>query len=179
MNLTAVGVNATVEVLKEGSALGQGFFIMEGGTMTVGSSAGAGVIGLAKGGAGTNSQAVFSQSGGIIRAWGGVSIGAASGTFNVSSLSAFTNSGGALYIGNVGGIGITRFALAPATNYFVLSGGTIGALQSWISTLPMTLDTLNGNITFQCADESTTPFNISLSGALAGLADFSKRAAAR
>jgi fibronectin-binding autotransporter adhesin len=168
VNLTAVGVNATVEVLKEGSALGQGFFIMEGGTMTVGSSAGAGVIGLAKGGAGTNSQAVFSQSGGIIRAWGGVSIGAASGTFNVSSLSAFTNSGGALYIGNVGGIGITRFALAPATNYFVLSGGTIGALQSWISTLPMTLDTLNGNITFQCADESTTPFNISLSGALAG-----------
>jgi len=168
VNLTGSGVTATVEVLKESGALGQGLFIMEGGTMTVGSSSAAGVVGLAKGGSGTNSQAVFSQSGGIIRAWGGVSIGAASGTFNVSSLSAFTNSGGFLYIGNVGGIGITRYALAPATNYFVLSGGTVGALQSWLSTMPMTLDTLNGNITFQCADEGSSPFNISLSGALTG-----------
>jgi autotransporter-associated beta strand protein len=168
VNLNAVGVNATVEVLKEGNALGQGFFIMEGGTMTVGSASGAGVIGLAKSGSGTNSQAVFSQSGGTIKAWGGVSIGAATGTFNSSSLSAFTNSGGFLYIGNVGGVGITRYALAPATNSFVLSGGTIGALQSWISAMPMTLDTLNGNITFRCADEGSSPFNISLSGALTG-----------
>jgi len=168
VNLTATTANATVEVLKEGSALGQGFFIMEGGTMTVGSAGGAGVIGLAKGGAGTNSQAVYSQSGGLIRAWGGVSIGAASGNFTSNNFSAFTNSGGFLYVGNVGGIGITRFALAPATNYFVLSGGTLGALQSWSSSLPMTLDTLNGNITFQCADEFTTPYNITLAGALTG-----------
>lgn len=168
VNLTAASVNATIQVLNDGSAGGQGFFSMEGGTMNVGSSGAAGVIGLAKGGAGTNSQAVFSQSGGIIKAWGGVSIGAASGTFNSASLSAFTNSGGFLYVGNVGGVGITRYASAPATNYFVLSGGTIGALQSWISTMPMTLDTLNGNITFQSADEWGSPFNISLSGALTG-----------
>jgi autotransporter-associated beta strand protein len=168
VNLTAAGVNATIQVLNDGSAGGQGFFSMEGGTMNVGSSSAAGVIGLAKGGAGANSQAVFSQSGGIIKAWGGVSIGAASGTFNRASLSAFTNSGGFLYVGNVGGVGITRYASAPATNYFVLSGGTIGALQSWVSTMPMTLDTLNGNITFQSADDGGSPFNISLSGALTG-----------
>ena len=65
-------------------------------------------------------------------------------------------------------IGIKRDTLSPATNYFVLSGGTVGALQSWISTVPMTLDTLNGNITFQCADDVATPYNISLSGALTG-----------
>jgi fibronectin-binding autotransporter adhesin len=168
VNLTAASANATVEVLKDNSALGQGFCFMEGGTMNVGSSSFAGVIGLAKFGAGTNSLAVFSQSGGIIKAWGGVSIGAASGTFNSVSLSAFTNSGGFLYVGNVGGVGITRYAFAPATNYFVLSGGTVGALQNWISTMPMTLDTLNGNITFQCADDAVTPFNIGLSGALTG-----------
>jgi autotransporter-associated beta strand protein len=50
----------------------------------------------------------------------------------------------------------------------VFSGGTVGALQSWSSTVPLTLDTLNGNITFQCADEWTTPYNITLSGALTG-----------
>ena len=168
VNLTAASANATVEVLKDGTALGQGSFFMGGGTMIVGSSSVAGVIGLAKFGAGTNSSAVFSQSGGIIKAWGGVSIGAASGSYTSNNISAFTNSGGFLYVGNVGGVGITRYALAPATNYFVLSGGTVGALQSWISTMPMTLDTLNGNITFQCADDGGSPFNISLSGALSG-----------
>lgn len=168
VNLTAASANATVEVLKDSGAQGRGFFSMEGGTMTVGSSSTAGVIGLAKFGSGTNSQAVFSQSGGIIRAWGGIQIGAATGTFNSSSFSAFTNSGGFLYVGNVGGIGITRYALAPATNDFVLSGGTVGALQSWSSDVPMTLDTLNGNITFQCADEWSSPYNITLTGALTG-----------
>jgi hypothetical protein len=92
---------STIEVLKDGGAGGQGSFFMEGGTLNVGSASAAGVIGLAKFGAGTNSQAVFSQSGGIIRAWGGI-ISGGSGTFNSSSLSAFTNSGGFLYIGNVG-----------------------------------------------------------------------------
>lgn len=167
VNLTAASANATVEVLKDAGAEGRGFFSMEGGTMTVGSSANAGVIGLAKFGAGANSQAVFSQSGGTIRAWGGI-ISGGSGTFNSSSISAFTNSGGFLYIGNVGGVGISLGGATPATNYFVFSGGTVGALQSWSSTVPLTLDTLNGNITFQCADEWFTPYNITLSGALTG-----------
>jgi fibronectin-binding autotransporter adhesin len=167
VNLTAADVRSTVEVLKDGGALGQGFFSMEGGALNVGNASAAGVIGLAKFGAGTNSQAVFSQSGGTIRAWGGI-IAGGSGTFNSSSLSAFTNSGGFLYIGNVGGVGISLGGSFPATNDFVFSGGTVGALQTWSSTVPLTLATLNGNITFQCADEFTTPYNITLAGALTG-----------
>jgi fibronectin-binding autotransporter adhesin len=166
VNLTGL-ISSTVEVLKDGTAEGKGSFFMEGGDMNVGSSSGAGTIGLAKFGAGTNSRAVFSQSGGTIRAWGGI-ISGGSGTFNSSSISAFTNSGGFLYIGNVGGVGISLGGAFPATNYFVFSGGTVGVLQSWSSTVPLTLDTLNGNITFQCADEWTTPYNITLSGALTG-----------
>jgi fibronectin-binding autotransporter adhesin len=177
VNLTAASASATVQVLNDNNGGGQGYFFMEGGTMNVGSSSFAGVVGLAKAGAGTNSQAVFSQSGGTIKAWGGVSIGATSGTFNSSSLSAFTNSGGFLYVGNVNGIGITRYGLAPATNYFLLSGGTVGALQNWLSTMPMTLDTLNGNITFQCADDVGTPYSISLSGALTGPGGLNKSGA--
>ena len=114
------------------------------------------------------STAIFVQSGGgTIKAWGGIISGAGSGTF-AASTSAFTNSGGLLYIGNVGSICISRGAVFAPTNYFVFSGGTVGALQSWISSVPLILDTLNGNITFQCADDFGSPFNISLSGALTG-----------
>jgi autotransporter-associated beta strand protein len=49
-----------------------------------------------------------------------------------------------------------------------LSGGTVGALANWSSSLPMTLGTVNGNITFQCADSFGSPHNISLGGALTG-----------
>ncbi len=165
MIASALGI---VSVLNDNSAGGQGSFFMQGGTLNVGNSSGAGSIALARTGAGTNSRAIFSQSGGTIKAWGGIAIGAASGTFNVVSTIAFTNSGGFLYIGNVGSIGISRLAVFSPTNYFVLSGGTVGALQSWISTVPLQLDMLNGNITFQCADDSAAPFNIGLSGALTG-----------
>jgi autotransporter-associated beta strand protein len=165
MIASAAGI---VSVLNDNTTGGQGSFFMQGGSLNVGSSSGAASITLARAGAGTNSRAIFSQSGGTVKAWGGIAIGSASGTYALNSSSAFTNSGGFLYIGNVGSIGITRLANFSPTNYFVLSGGTVGALQSWISSVPLTLDTLNGNITFQCADESPSPFNISLSGALTG-----------
>lgn len=164
----ATATAATVQVLNDNSAGGQGSFFMQGGTLNVGSGSAAGVIGLAKVGAGANSRAVFSQSGGTVRAWGGITIGSASGTYAADSVSAFTNSGGFLYVGNVNSVGISRYAAFSPANYFVLSGGTVGALQSWSSSVPMTLDTLNGNITFQCADEYGTPCNITLSGALTG-----------
>lgn len=168
VNMAAVAADGIVQVMSDGG--GQGSFYMRGGTMNMGngsSASSAGPIWLNKTTAPSNSMAIFSQSGGTINAWGGIQSGAASGTF-ANSTSAFTNSGGFLYIGNVGSVGIRRGAVYAPTNSFVFSGGTVGALQNWTGTAPLTLDTLNGNITFQCADAGASPFNISLSGALTG-----------
>jgi len=144
-------------------------FYVQGGTMTCGNSASAAPIVLHAGGAGANATAVFSQSGGTVYAWGGLQIGTTSaGTPGANSIAAFTNSGGFLYLGNVGSVGITLAVYPAATNIFDFTGGTVGALQSWQSAAPLTLDSLNGNITFQCADNNGSQNNITLSGALTG-----------
>ena len=166
VNLTGNTADSIVSILNDNLAV-QGSFLMQGGTLNVGSSSAAGPISLARAGTALGAKSIFSQSGGTIKAWGGIISGAASGTY-LASTSAFTNSGGFLYIGNVASVGISRGAASAPTNYFVFSGGTVGALQSWISTVPLTLDTLNGNITFQCADDTAASFNIGLSGALTG-----------
>lgn len=138
-----------------------------GGTVNLGSAGQAAQpINLAGGGSTAGEFAGLTQTGGVINAWGGILIGG-SGTFNGGS-AMVTNSGGFLYLGSVGGSAIRYGASYPPTNNVSLSGGTLGALQSWISPVPLTLATLNGNITFQCADSTTAPWNISLSGALTG-----------
>ncbi len=96
--------------------------------------------------------------------YGGITFGGGSGTFS-GGIAAITNSGGSLYLG---GNGISLGVLSALTNYITLSGGTVGALANWSSAMPMTLATLNGNLTFQCAYNNNTPWNISLSGALTG-----------
>ncbi|EEF60581.1 beta strand repeat-containing protein [Pedosphaera parvula] len=170
MNVGTVSAAQNVQIESESGGTPHGTFKMYGGTLNVGavgSGTAIGQIKLAQQGSPAGATAVFTQTGGVVNAWGGIFIGAASGTFN-GGTAAFTNSGGFLYIGSGGSIGVSRGTVFPPTNYFVLSGGTVGALSSWISSVPMMLDTLNGNITFQCADANTTPFNISLSGALTG-----------
>ena len=152
-------------------------FNMYGGTLNLGTGSSAVNSiwfyknGVNSGGGGT---ATFTQTGGVVNDWGGIQFGIASGTVINSGIAALTNSGGFLYIGPGGSIGISKFANSAATNYITLSGGTVGALGNWISSMPMTLATLNGNITFQTADANTTPWNIGLSGALTGPGGFNK-----
>jgi fibronectin-binding autotransporter adhesin len=144
-----------------------GAFIMKDGTVNIGSvnsPTANGQIWFNKSGANTGSTAIYSQSGGTVNAWGGVAFGQVTGNFT-QGFAALTNSGGFLYIGSAG---IVKNLGSAATNVIDLSGGTIGCMANWISSMPMILDNLNGNITFQCSDINTTPFNISLSGALTG-----------
>jgi autotransporter-associated beta strand protein len=122
---------------------------------------------IANGGSRAGENSILVQTGGMINAWSGIQIGG-TGTYD-GGTGAYTNSGGFLYLGSIGGGGGIRYgALIPPTNSVSLSGGTIGALQNWISSVPMILDGNNGNITFQCADTNSNPFNISLSGSLTG-----------
>src|SRR5882762_746424 len=174
VNLGAGGASGSgaqnIQMVSDNNANAHGAFKVYGGTVNlgiVGSGTAIGTILFNRAGSSSGSTAEFTQTGGVVNAWGGVTFGAASGTFT-AGIAALTNSGGFLYIGNGGGIGITIKPGSAPTNYVVLSGGTVGALSSWVSSVPMILDTLNGNITFQCADAFTTPFNISLSGALTG-----------
>src|ERR1019366_7272995 len=101
---------------------------------------------------------ILNQTNGVINAWGGIEFGEAAGTYTGGS-SLLTNSGGALYIGP-GGI-IYGGVYAP-TNNITFSGGTVGALGNWASSLPITLGTLNGNITFLCGDANNDTYNITL-----------------
>ena len=154
----------------------QSWVKMLGGTLNMGPGSDPSsfprTIKIADGGSRAGQISVLTQSGGVINAWAGIQIGG-SGTFD-GGTGAVTNSGGFLYIGSYGGNGIRYGTGIPPTNWVSLSGGTVGALQSWISSVPMTLDGNNGNITFQCADASATPYNISLSGALTGPGGFNK-----
>lgn len=143
----------------------QSWMVVHGGTVNMGSVA---PIFLLNGGGGAGEVAVLTQDGGTILAGPGIEIGG-SGTFNATCAAFVTNSGGFLYLGAqsaFGGIGYG--STVPATTTVQLSGGTVGALQSWHSSVPLLLATLNGNITFQCADNNGGANNISLTGALTG-----------
>jgi autotransporter-associated beta strand protein len=169
--------NNNIQISSDNQPNMQIAFNMNGGTVNLGTgSSSINSIwfyknGVNSGGGGT---ATFTQTGGVVNAWGGIQFGIASGTVINSGTAALTNSGGFLYIGPGGSIGISKFANAAATNYITLSGGTVGALGAWISSMPMTLATLNGNITFQTADSGGNQFNIGLSGALTGPGGFNK-----
>ncbi len=146
-----------------------GIVNVNGGSLNVGNASHTtSLVNFVETAAGPGGTGVMTQTAGTVNAWGGILFGAASGSYSGAS-AALTNSGGNLYVG-LGGI--TRGAAYTSANNntisISLSGGTVGALANWSSSLPMTLDTPNGNITFQCADGSGNPFNISLSGALTG-----------
>jgi autotransporter-associated beta strand protein len=134
---------------------------VQGGTLTVGalSSPGSGsqIAFFAAAPSVAGATAVLNQTGGTINAWGGIVLGLDGGAGSAT----VTNSGGALYIGPNG---ITKGGAYTGPFNITLSGGTVGDLTSpgWSSSLPMTLGTANGNITFNC--ENT----ITLSGALTG-----------
>ncbi len=154
----------------DGSAGSSGTVNMSGGTLNVGSTTQlANQIALYQTGASAGSSSTMNHTGGTINTWGGIIFGfAPSGTFS-GGTATWTTSGGTLY---VGAGGISRGSLYTSASSdalsITLSGGTVGALANWSSSLPMTLGTANGNITFQSMDGSSNPFTISLSGPLTG-----------
>jgi len=74
--------------------------------------------------------------------------------------------GGSLYIGSGG---IVNNGTGTFTSSIALSGGTVGATANWTSSMPITLGTTGGNITFRAANaDGTGAFTIGLSGILSG-----------
>jgi autotransporter-associated beta strand protein len=141
---------------------------VNGGILNVGTSSFVSPIYFFQTSCYSGETAILSQTSGTINAWGGISFGAATVGVFAGGVALMTNTGGIL---NIGANGITQGAgfTAPNTFSINLSGGTLGALQAagWGSSLPMTLGTANGNITFNCSYPSGAA-NILLTGALTG-----------
>jgi autotransporter-associated beta strand protein len=114
--------------------------------------------------------AVLNFSGGTI-ATKGLLFGNAAGVYTAKPTCRFSMSGGLLYVDSAG----IASANASFTNQVLtISGGIIAATANWTGSMPMTLTTTNGNITFQSADLNGNPWNIALSGALSGTGGLNK-----
>ena len=167
-------VNASIPVLVAFQSA-SGVLNISGGTVSL---TGAGVAGdLALNAGGSPSAATVIISGGTttIGATGAVNFGGGGSFSTASSGTGILNmTGGALY---VGGGGIVKSGAGTYTNSISLSGGTVGARADWSSVLPMTLGGANGNIFFQAANSTASPFNISLGGVLSGTGGFTKTGA--
>src|SRR5258706_9929391 len=136
VNLGAGGTSGSgaqnIQLVSDNNANAHAAFKVYGGTVNlgiVGNGTAIGTILFNRAGSSAGSTAEFTQTGGVVNAWGGVTFGAASGAFT-AGIAALTNSGGFLYIGNGGGGGITRRTGAPPTKYVELFGGSRGALSS-------------------------------------------------
>jgi autotransporter-associated beta strand protein len=168
--------NSLIAIPNNDAGLNHGTLIVNGGTFNIGGPASVTAardqIQMMSGGGANGATAFFTQTGGIVNDWGGILIGnTGSSTYTATCTAAITNSGGSLFIGSYG---IVKGLTFPTVIKISLSGGIVGALANWSTTLPMNLDTLNGNITFQCADSGATAHNITLSGALTGPGGFTK-----
>jgi fructan beta-fructosidase len=120
-----------------------GLLDMRGNTLTVGWGA-------------TLVTGIVNQASGIITNLGSFVIPQTSGA---NGLGVYTLSGGSIYIGASGittAGGSSRYAIN-------LGGGTVGAYQSWASSLNMNLTNLNGSVTFD-----TMANTITLLGTLSG-----------
>ena len=151
----STGVSGIQIGLSLNNAAAKGWLDVQGGTLTIPQ-----VLVIGNSITTSTPQAVMTMEGGA----------ATVGTINFGSSStagsgSLTISGGTLYLG-AGGmnqLGTGTFACTVS-----LSGGKIGAFSDWSSSLPMTLGTTNGSITFQSADANNIARNISLSGPLSG-----------
>ena len=126
----------------------KGTFNMQGGTVNTT------ILSINYGSTGTGT---ISISGGVVTT-GTINFGAGTGGSGVLKMT-----GGSLYVG-AGGIIKSTANTASIT----ASGGTIGATESWSSSMDMLLDTLNGNIQFKAANAGNSARDINLSGALSG-----------
>jgi autotransporter-associated beta strand protein len=171
-----VGTGANDNMVLDNDSSGGEVAVVDvwGGTLNVGlvgSSSVVGEIEMMPAGATATESATFNETNGVVNAWGGIFIGV-NGTesFAAGSFADINVSGGFLYLGGAGpnGGGINEGTAFPPAVNITFSGGTVGALGNWSSPLPITLGTLDGNVTFQTANSSGSPYNISLSGALTG-----------
>jgi len=125
----------------------------------------------------TNSTGTLDISGGVVSATtiafhgansatGGSTAGTGTGTINLSGT-------GALYIGAGGIVNRQTDIGTVGTKVTInLSGGTVGAIADWSSSLDMNL--VSGNTMIKAADGSNAAHNISLSGALTGAGGLTK-----
>jgi autotransporter-associated beta strand protein len=143
----------------DGSASSSGTVNVTGGTLTVGSSAQTGneIAFFYSGASSSSATATLSETGGLINTWGGIVFGSGGG----SGTASLSMTGGSL---NVGASGITKGGSYTGSMSITLSGGTVGDLTTpgWSSSLPMTLGTTNGNVTFG------PTYTITLSGPVTG-----------
>ena len=138
-----------------------------GGTPGVTSGTLANILML--GGAGTYAAAAkgtLNISGGIVTAKG-ILFGNAASSYVNQPVSQVNLSGGLLYL-DANGIAITTGVSGFATPVINLSGGTLAATANWTASVPMTLNTTNGDLTVQAADVNTSPWTITLAGGLSG-----------
>jgi autotransporter-associated beta strand protein len=153
-----------VAIAQDNNGASKGTFDVQGGTVTIGSTTNnTAKINFGRVGLTSTQVANMIQSGGTITSYGGVLFGGATaGTYTGTAV--WTMTGGIIYLG-AGGISEGTLSAAET---ITLSGGTVGAIASWTGSLPMALDTINGDITFKCADSFDLPFDISLTQALTG-----------
>jgi autotransporter-associated beta strand protein len=145
------------------NAASNGTLNVSGGTVTVGTGKTDNKIYFFKSGADAGYTANMTQSGGTVTA-NGIQFGGTSGTYNASSAANLTLSGGSLYVGLQG---ITSGSAASSLPVAIkLQGGTIGASDTWSSSLSMKLGATGGGPVFQAATSDGTSKNITLSGIL-------------
>ena len=170
LNVSGTGiVNAGTTASRSGeirignNTASNGTLNVTGGTVTVGTGSTANKIYFHKAGAGAGFTAAMTQSAGTVTA-NGIQFGGSTGLTNYSNTSAanLTLSGGSLYIGLQG---ITRGTDAGTLPVAIkLQGGTLGASDTWSSSLNMSLGV--AGTTIQAATSAAAAKNITLSGIL-------------
>ncbi|HEX3855703.1 MAG TPA: autotransporter-associated beta strand repeat-containing protein, partial [Verrucomicrobiae bacterium] len=111
----------------------------------------------------SGASGIVNVSGGTVTALG-IQFGSSGGIYTPNPTAQFNLTGGTVYLGSGGinlGSGVTGFT-SPMVS---LSGGTLAAVASWSSTMPMNI---TNNVTFQAADANGNSGNIILFGALSG-----------
>jgi autotransporter-associated beta strand protein len=150
-----------IQIAKTGSS--NGTLNVSGGTVTVGTGTTDNKIYFFKAGANEGYTANMTQSGGTVTA-NGIQFGGTTGTYSGTSSANLTLNSGTLYVGLQG---ITRGTAAATLPFAIkLQGGTIGASDTWSSSLDMKLGATSGGPVFQAATSDGTAKTITLSGVL-------------
>jgi autotransporter-associated beta strand protein len=174
------GAVTATSLAVEGNSDHTADFALSGGSLTIGNSNSTGAFEVAEGGDG----ATLTMTGGLLTYLGAdglfLSPAAVTSTASITSGTA-TLTGITLNAGNSAGVTSTLTLGGGATLYLGSVGlvenqpgggvsasfgtATVGAVAAWTSAAPITL---TGNTTFQTADASSVPHNITLAGVLSG-----------
>jgi fibronectin-binding autotransporter adhesin len=155
---------------QDNNAASKGTFDVQGGTVTIGSTTNnTAKINFGRVGLAATQVATMIQSGGTITSYGGVLFGGATAA-TYTGTAVWTMTGGTIYLG-AGGI---SEGTQSAAEIITLSGGSVGAIENWTGSLPMVLDTINGDVTFKCADADDNASDIILTQALTGAGGLKK-----